>query len=1103
MERTSTFKKDFLRKKLLFSFMFLGLLASQFAIAHDVTGYTTSCATGPVYKVDATVANVNTGSNYAWQYKNSSGNWVCIVNGNNTINGNNYSVSGATSTATTNPAPIVFNNPNSALQGLVIRCVISDGNGVNPCNMPSGNTYNSGSNSVNQTLSVNNTPCAPAGVLQLGNRVWYDVNNNGINTNEDGIKGATVHLYRDDNNDNSADGAFIATDITDDDGYYSFGNLTAGRYIVGVVTPTGYMSSSVNGGDPDNNINFDDNGQVTVGNETRGLGITLAIGTEPDGNANNTNNNITYDFGFLPDCSCTTSSSNMLVNGSFENGTTGWSVGNSTFTTGTGYVACGTKNGFNDASGNGTAYVYQEFTTTPGVAYTFKGFAGTHTAGLSCSPKLLMTFRNAAGNNIASYEVAVTRDVDANHSQLEQYTVTGTAPTGAVTMRVHGAINCNTLKMDAFCLIASCITPATPTAIVTQPTCTVATGTVAINNLPAGSWTINGTADGSPFTFTGSGTTYTQSNVDPGTYVYTVTVSGGCTSAPVTTVVNNQPAPPTAPTATITQPTCSVANGSVLLSGLPSGNWTVTRNPGNTTYTGTGSTVTINTLATGTYSFTVTNASGCVSSATPVIINGQPATPTAPTGVATQPTCTVSTGSIALSGLPSGNWTLTQKRNSTNTTITGNTTTYTVTGLTPATYSYSVTNASGCTSPFSSTIVINAQPASPVAPTATVTQSLCGGATTGNILLSNLPSTGSWTLTRNPGNVTTTGSGTTATVTGLAANTYTFTVTNANGCTSPVTTVILATQTATATLGGTVWIDANKNGLNDDGGAVLSGILVSLYNDANADNSPDGAAIRAFTTTTTGRYSFANLCPGNYIVGFGTLNSYIRTVQLNLFNYDANDSDPDPVTGFTRSINLVANQNDITNDAGYYSTIILPVTFGTISAQARNCEVALSFEILTQKNTKQFEILHSTDGSKWDNISIISARASSAASYKYSFTHTQPAAGLNLYRIKVVDNDGKVSYSPIVSATSVCTGKGQITAYPNPAYEMLNVSLPAAYQDAQVQLFNSMGQLVVSDVRKSGLTRSLNTQNLTPGMYLLKVVHNNMVVMTQKVVKGE
>ena len=126
--------------------------------------------------------------------------------------------------------------------------------------------------------------------------------------------------------------------------------------------------------------------------------------------------------------------------------------------------------------------------------------------------------------------------------------------------------------------------------------------------------------------------------------------------------VNVSPTPPS--TGTFTQPTCAVPTGSVVLSDLPaSGTWTLTRNPGTVTSTGTGTSTTVSDLAPGTYTFTVTDASGCVSPATGnVVINAVPSAPTAPVvGTRTQPTCAVPTGSVVLSDLPaSGTWTLTR-----------------------------------------------------------------------------------------------------------------------------------------------------------------------------------------------------------------------------------------------------------------------------------------------------------------------------------------------------------------------------------------------------------------------------------------------------------
>ncbi len=121
-------------------------------------------------------------------------------------------------------------------------------------------------------------------VLALGNRVWYDTNNDGINgSSENGISGVTVNLYLDADNNNVADGAAIATKTTDATGYYSFSSLAPGNYIVGAILPAGYVSSSIHGGDPDNNIDKDDNGQTLIGNKIRGLAITRWNLNENDG----------------------------------------------------------------------------------------------------------------------------------------------------------------------------------------------------------------------------------------------------------------------------------------------------------------------------------------------------------------------------------------------------------------------------------------------------------------------------------------------------------------------------------------------------------------------------------------------------------------------------------------------------------------------------------------------------------------------------------------------------------------------------------------------------------------------------------------------------
>ena len=155
---------NFIKKGVLFLFLAIFSIATY---AHTVDSYTATCQAGPQYSVQPNVSSVNNNSNYAWQFYNGA-SWVCIVNGNNTINGNTYNVTGATYTATVNPGPIVFTNPNNGLHGVQIRCLISDG--ANPCSMPAGNTWTS---NTPHTIAVNGTPCSCNNVVDPGS-IGYD-----------------------------------------------------------------------------------------------------------------------------------------------------------------------------------------------------------------------------------------------------------------------------------------------------------------------------------------------------------------------------------------------------------------------------------------------------------------------------------------------------------------------------------------------------------------------------------------------------------------------------------------------------------------------------------------------------------------------------------------------------------------------------------------------------------------------------------------------------------------------------------------------------------------------------------------------------------------
>ncbi|MEL7020324.1 MAG: SdrD B-like domain-containing protein, partial [Bacteroidota bacterium] len=162
----------------------------------------------------------------------------------------------------------------------------------------------------------------PTGIMSLGNFVWRDEDNNG-NFNpatESGINDVIVNLYEDSN----ADGLFtpnvdtyLRTTNTQTNGgnmgYYQFDNLEEGDYIVQITTqnfdigaPLHQFNSSTGNGsapDPDDDVNFDDNGDPFEGYGVVSQAVTLLLDSEPDNDEDtDVNSNLTVDFGFFPPC---------------------------------------------------------------------------------------------------------------------------------------------------------------------------------------------------------------------------------------------------------------------------------------------------------------------------------------------------------------------------------------------------------------------------------------------------------------------------------------------------------------------------------------------------------------------------------------------------------------------------------------------------------------------------------------------------------------------------------------------------------------------------------------------------------------------------------
>ncbi len=105
-------------------------------------------------------------------------------------------------------------------------------------------------------------------------------------------------------------------------------------------------------------------------------------------------------------------------------------------------------------------------------------------------------------------------------------------------------------------------------------------------------------------------------------------------------------------------------------------------------------------------------------------------------------------------------------------------------------------------------------------------------------------------------------------------------------------------------LGNRVWLDSNKNGIQDPGEPGIGGICVNLY-DAN------GNLVQQTTTDTNGYYGF-NVDAGTYTIEF-VKPSYLDFTKQNAGDENL-DSDADATTGRTQAISV--DQDDLSRDAG-------------------------------------------------------------------------------------------------------------------------------------------------------------------------------------------
>ena len=340
---------------------------------------------------------------------------------------------------------------------------------------------------------------------------------------------------------------------------------------------------------------------------------------------------------------------------------------------------------------------------------------------------------------------------------------------------------------------------------------------------------------------------------------------------------------------------------------------------------------------------------------------------------------------------------------------------------------------------------------------------------------------------------------------------------------------------------GIVKTDFNNDSLNNlkvenamglivlpDGSIVMAGynytspatFALAKYKVNGFLDSTFGAAGKV-TTSVFGLYSFANDIladpSGNLFVSGYAGNNFAIAKYFSTGKPDSsfgkNGIDTTDFFGFSDMAFSSALQTDgkiiLAGQAGgntnysialaRYTMEPLPLELLNFTANKKGEDCFLEWQTTKEINVDRFEIERSLNGREYSSIGKMKAGLN-----KYSFTDMKPFNAINYYRIKMIDRDGRFTYSPIriVSNNNGLT----VRIYPIPAKDELNIQIQSDIKEkAEITVTDILGKTVITN--SVGLAAgvniySINVKQAGKGVYYLKIV-TSKATETRKIIVGQ
>ena len=207
----------------------------------------------------------------------------------------------------------------------------------------------------------------------------------------------------------------------------------------------------------------------------------------------------------------------------------------------------------------------------------------------------------------------------------------------------------------------------------------------------------------------------------------------------------------------------------------------------------------------------------------------------------------------------------------------------------------------------------------------------------------------------------------------------------------------------------------------------------------------------------------------------------------------------------TRDSNPTAYNGNLTS-----STV--PITLLSFDAEKIGPQaVQLDWTSATEINSSHFEVERSEDAENWDYLGTVQAAGNSYEPIDYGYVDRTVNLKRNetkifYYRLKQVDLDGFTEYSEIRGVRMEGRGFADISFFPNPTSDIVNIDIASDIQDGTVryQIHDVSGKKLIDQVVDISVQRlhtvNLRSKGIDAGVYLVRVLHNSEIIAANKVV---